>query len=165
MTNFIFVRHGKSQDNQDDLVSRPDTPLTKEGEGQAREVARQLRNKHVAVIAASPFPRAQQTAQIIAKELKIDTVQTIDDLRERGLGQFEGHKHEHEHTWYHTVEGQGDVEPRGVVIARCESALATIKKLSAQGMVLVVGHTIAGYYLRQVASGKRRVDEFAPPSD
>lgn len=167
MTSFIFVRHGKSQDNQDDLVSTPETLLTKEGEAQARKMGRDLRGKGISVILASPYPRAQRTAEIIAKQLKLpaEAITTVNDLRERGLGQLEGRKHEHKHEWYFTVEGQSDVEPRGVLIARCESALAAIKKAATNGKVLVVGHTICGYYLREVAAGKRLVEQFNEPRE
>lgn len=167
MTSFIFMRHGKSQDNQDDLVSTTQTPLTKEGEAQARKTGRDLRGKGIVTILTSPFPRAQHTAQIIARQLKLppESIKVVDDLRERGLGQLEGHKHEHKHSWYFTVDGESDVEPRGVVIARCESALNSIKKAAVDGPVLVVGHTICGYYLREVAAGKRLLKDFDDPKD
>lgn len=167
MTSFIFVRHGKSQDNQDDVVSTPQTPLTKEGETQARKTGRELRDQGITTILTSPFPRARQTAEIIAKQLKLspESITVIDDLRERGLGQLEGRKHEHKHTWYFTVEGESDVEPRGVLIARCESALSAIKKAALEGPVLVVGHTICGYYLREVAAGKRLIEQFNEPRE
>ncbi len=167
MTSFIFVRHGKSQDNQDDLVSTPQTPLTKEGEAQARKTGRDLRSKGIVTILTSPFPRAQKTAEIIATQLKLssESIKVVDDLRERGLGQLEGRKHEHKHSWYFTVDGQADVEPRGVLIARCESALNSIKKAAADGPVLVIGHTMCGYYLREVAAGKRLIEQFNEPRD
>ncbi|HVI69217.1 MAG TPA: histidine phosphatase family protein [Magnetospirillaceae bacterium] len=167
MTSFIFVRHGKSQDNQDDVVSTPQTLLTKEGEAQARKTGRDLRNQGITTILTSPFPRAWRTAEIIAKQLKLapETITVVDDLRERGLGQLEGRKHDHKHTWYFTVEGESDVEPRGVLIARCESALNTIKKAAVDDKVLVVGHTICGYYLREVAAGKRLVEQFNEPRE
>ncbi len=161
------MRHGKSQDNQDDLVSTPQTPLTKEGESQARKTGRDLRGKGIVTILTSPFPRAQKTAEIIAAQLKLapDVIKVVDDLRERGLGQLEGHKHEHKHAWYFTIEGEADVEPRGMLIARCESALSSIKKAAVDGPVLVVGHTICGYYLYEVAAGKRLIKDFNDPKE
>lgn len=164
MTTFIFARHAKSQDNQDGLVSTPQTPLTKEGEAQARKAGRELRAEGITTILTSPYPRALSTAEIIAKELKLppENIKVIDDLRERGLGHLEGHKHTHEHSWYFTTDGESDIEPRGMVIARCESALAAIKKASQAGKVLVISHTMYGYYLREVAAGKRRFEDFGP---
>lgn len=165
MTTFYFVRHGTSQANLDDQVSPPDSPLTKQGEAEARKVGRALKKEGITNIVCSPFPRARHTAEIIAKELKIKDIEVIDDLRERGLGQFEGHKHDRKHTEYYKVDGEADVEPRGVLIARCEAALVKIKKMAEGHTVLVVGHTVAGFYLQQVAAGKRLFSEFDEPRD
>jgi probable phosphoglycerate mutase len=166
MTSFIFVRHGKSQANLDGIIALEDSPLSKEGAVQARKTGRELKTHDITTIVTSPLPRARETAEIIAKELKIDpeTIEVIDDLRERGLGSYKGHKKEEASYFYFTVDGQNDVEPRGVVIARCEAALSRIKKLSEQGTVLAVGHAVSGYYLQQVASGKRVLAEFDNPT-
>jgi broad specificity phosphatase PhoE len=165
MTSFIFVRHGKSQANQDDELAFPDSPLTKEGQAQAKKTARELKSRGITTIVASPYNRAQQTAEIIAKELKIADIITLDDLRERGMGNFRGRKREHPELFYYTVEGENDVEPCGVLIARCEAALAQIKKLAETGTVLVVGHAMSGYYLQQVAAGRRFVQQFTEPKE
>jgi broad specificity phosphatase PhoE len=165
MTTFYFVRHGTSQANLDDEISRPDAPLTKQGEAEARKVGRSLKKVGITTIVCSPYDRARRTAEIIAKELKIKDIEIIDDLRERGLGQLEGRKHDRKHSEYYKIDGEADVEPRGVLIARCEAALAKIKKLSESGTVLAVGHTMAGFYLQQVAAGKRLFSEFDEPRD
>jgi len=164
MTTFIFVRHGKSQANADNLIATDDTPLTKEGESQARRVGRELRGKKINYIVSSPFDRARKTAEIIAKQLKLRrSVEVIDDLRERGFGELEGKPKDHESSWYAIADGESDIEPRGVVIARVEAALGKIKKLAeeGEGQVLVVGHGVAGFYLQQVAAGKRYIEQFA----
>jgi len=165
MSSFIFVRHGKSQANQDKIIATPDSPLTKEGQAQARKTGRELKGSGITTIVTSPLIRARETAEIIAKELKIEEVEVIDDLRERGFGQLMGHPKEHPSEWYFTIDGESDVEPRGVLIARCEAALAKIKKLSETGKVVVVGHAVSGFYLRQVAGGKRFLDDFSQPKE
>jgi len=163
MASFIFIRHGKSQANADNIITPVDSPLVPEGEAQARKVGRELRSKHIAVIVSSPYIRARRTAEIIAKQLKYKKdIVIIDDLRERGLGELEGRPKERESAWYATTDGAADIEPRGVVIARAEAALNAIKKLTEQGEVLVVGHTMAGFYLQQVAAGKRYFEQFDP---
>lgn len=163
MTSFIFMRHGKSQANQDSQIAHDDSPLTKEGEAKARQAGRALRSKGITIVLASPFLRARRTAEIVAKQLKIKDIEIIDDLRERGFGQLKGKPKEHPSEWYYTVDGMFDVEPRGVLIARCESALSVIKKRAQEGTVLVVGHATAGFFLKQVASGKRFVSDFDRP--
>lgn len=165
MSSFIFVRHGKSQANQDKIIAAPDSPLTKEGEAQARKVGRELKKKGVTAIITSPLLRARQTAEIIAKQLKIADIQVIDDLRERGFGQLQNQAKEHSSEWYFTVDGESDVEPKGVLIARCEAALSVLRKLSETDKVVVVGHAVSGFYLRQVAAGRRLFEEFDPPKE
>ena len=165
MSSFIFVRHGKSQANQDKTIAAPDSPLTKEGQAQARKTGRELKGLGITTIVTSPLVRARETAEIIAKELKIKEIDVIEDLRERGFGQLQGQTKEHPSEWYFSIDGESDVEPRGVLIARAEAALAKIKKLSEEGKVLVVGHAVSGFYLRQVASGKRFFDDFAHPKE
>jgi broad specificity phosphatase PhoE len=163
MTMFYFARHGKSQANQENAIADDASPLTKEGEAQARKLGRELKKADIAVIVTSPLQRARKTAEIIAKQLKVPEVIIIDNLRERGLGELEGRPKDQPNDWYYTVDGQLDVEPRGIVIARAEAALRQIKKLSERGSVLVVGHAVSGYYLREVAAGKRRFEDFDPP--
>jgi broad specificity phosphatase PhoE len=165
MSSFIFVRHGKSQANQDKIIAAPDSPLTKEGEAQARKVGRELKKNDVTVVVSSPLLRARQTAEIIAKQLKVAEVQVIDDLRERGFGQLQNQAKEHPSEWYFTIDGESDVEPKGVLIARCEAALAKIRKLAETDKVVVVGHAVTGFYLQQVAAGKRFFDDFDPPKE
>jgi broad specificity phosphatase PhoE len=164
MSSFIFVRHGKSQANHDHIIAAPDSPLTKEGEVKARKLGRELKKQGITLVVASPYVRARQTADIIAKELKIkEDVVILDDLRERGFGQLQDRPKDHPTEWYFTIDGEADVEPRGVLIARCESALAQIKKLAEAHTVVVVGHGTSGFYLRQVAAGKRFFEDFDPP--
>jgi uncharacterized phosphatase len=165
MSSFIFVRHGKSQANQDKIIAASDSPLTKEGEAQARKVGRELKKSGVTAVVSSPLLRARHTAEIIANELKIAEVQVIDDLRERGFGQLQNQTKDHPTEWYFTVDGESDVEPKGVLIARCEAALARIRKLVETEKVVVVGHAVTGFYLQQVAAGKRFFDDFDAPKE
>jgi len=164
MSSFIFVRHGKSQANQDRVIGNPNSPLTKEGQAQARNAGRDLRKTGITAIVASPLVRARETADIIAKQLKFTgKIQVIDDLRERGFGQLIDRPREHPSSWYLTIDGESDIEPKGVVIARCEAALARIKKLAKTEKVLVVGHAVSGFYLKQVAGGRRFFEDFEKP--
>lgn len=164
MSSFIFVRHGKSQANQDKVIGNPNSPLTKEGQAVARKVGRDLKKEGITAIVSSPLLRARETADIIAKQLKFKgEIKVIDDLRERGFGQLIDQPKEHPSAWYFTVDGEADVEPKGVLIARCEAALAQIKKLAETEKVLVVGHAVSGFYLKQVAAGRRFFADFDTP--
>ena len=162
MTELIFVRHGETEANAIKYLSKPDTVLTELGISQARKAGQELKDSGIKTIVCSPFIRAQQTAEIIAGELGIDIkhIRIIDELRERSAGKLEGTPKLHEGNWYDYYFGDEDFELVSDVIGRTEIALDKIKKLSSDGLVLVVGHAMAGLCLLQVVAGKTRLEEF-----
>lgn len=90
LTTFYIVRHGESEGNvQKILQGQMDFPLTKNGEGQARKRARELKQVKFDLAFSSDLLRAHRTAEIIALEQKL-TVQTTKALRERHFGTYEG---------------------------------------------------------------------------
>ena len=88
---FYFVRHGESEANVLGIISNRDLPhgLTAHGRTQAELLAKQLRRLEPAKIFASPILRAQQTADILAKRLRVPFSVT-DALREYDCGILEG---------------------------------------------------------------------------
>jgi broad specificity phosphatase PhoE len=76
MVTFYLIRHG-------DRVSRSeDTELSSVGLQQVAQTAQYLQDKSIDAIFASPLPRTQQTAQIIADVLQLPFT-TDDRLQER----------------------------------------------------------------------------------
>lgn len=67
-----FARHGETEDNTNDLQRTDDTPLTKKGIEQAKEIAHKLKEKGItpSQIITSDLPRAKETSDIISKEFK-----------------------------------------------------------------------------------------------
>ena len=102
----VLVRHGESLGNVADAQARrrgaarldlatrdPDTPLSPRGEHQAQVLARAVAGMDPGdrpdVVLSSPYARAAQTAQIMARRLDLDL--SLDErLRERDLGVFDG---------------------------------------------------------------------------
>lgn len=164
-TSFIFVRHGQSQANADKVIAGAQSPLTPTGIEQARATAEEVRNLGITQIAASPYLRAQQTAQTIAAELGIDTgsIQTIEDLRERGLGIYENQPRTHEGVWYFTDDSSEGIESREDLLTRTIRCAQTIKDLGINEKTLVVGHAVSGFFLAQVLSGHTTLEQFDPP--
>ena len=76
-----FVRHGESVGNADGLHQTIDTPLSKTGISQALRIAERLRKFKIDIIFASPVVRARQTAEIIARSLKVP-IEARDELIE-----------------------------------------------------------------------------------
>ncbi len=85
-----FVRHGQSEFNvvysatlQDPGIR--DAPITERGADQALGAAKHLKHKHITKIICSPYTRALQTAEIIAKHLGITAMMAEPLAGERRL--------------------------------------------------------------------------------
>lgn len=88
------IRHGQSIVNVERTLTckKLAGDLTKRGRNQARKAGNWLKDKAIDRIVASPFHRAEQTAQIIAEIVGVNV--TIDaGLGEMDCGDFEG-KHD-----------------------------------------------------------------------
>ncbi len=85
-----IARHGETEDNLKKLIQgQGDSPLTAQGEQQARDLAAILKNIHFDAIFSSDLGRAKRTAEIVALERQL-AVNTAKLLRERSFGRFEG---------------------------------------------------------------------------
>jgi len=90
MTTFYIVRHGETEWNiQGRVQGHGDSPLTVNGELQAKKVADKLKNIHFDLAFSSDLLRAKRTAEVIAKEHKLEVV-TTKLLREKDFGTYEG---------------------------------------------------------------------------
>lgn len=86
-----MVRHGQTDWNlAGRLQGQTDIPLNQTGFDQALAVAEPLRGQGWDLVLASPLGRAQQTAQVIAENLRIPVGPPISALVERGFGPLEG---------------------------------------------------------------------------
>jgi len=85
MIRLYFIRHGR----QSSPLCNVDVPLDDAGVRQAELVAKRLKNYNIEALYASNLIRARQTAEIIGKELKLDT-NIEDNLREISFGALEG---------------------------------------------------------------------------
>lgn len=79
-----FIRHGETELNAKGIRQGPDGPLSALGVTQVQEVAKRFPTKkgRPQVLISSPFQRAQETAQVIAKTLGMK-VELCDLLVER----------------------------------------------------------------------------------
>ena len=162
MTSFIFVRHGQSEANANGIIADATPPLTDEGIEQARRTAEEIRGLGVTKVVCSPYLRAQQTAETIAGELGIELkdIEILDDLKERGLGVLEDNPREHEGEWYFTADDAEGIEKRADLYERMKLCLDRLIERAEGEKLLVVGHSVSGYYLLQAAARKSSVDEF-----
>jgi len=79
-----FVRHGETENNAKNIRQGPEGPLTEKGRAQALATALRFpKNKgRPQIIISSPYERTKETAEIIAKELKM-SVEYSNLLKER----------------------------------------------------------------------------------
>ncbi len=63
-----FVRHGQSEDNVAPIFQSPDSPLSAKGIEQAERIAERVSKLPFEALIASPYNRAKQTAEVIARE-------------------------------------------------------------------------------------------------
>lgn len=163
---FIFVRHGQSQANADTVIADAHSPLSESGIDQAHKTGLELKDKGITLIVCSPYLRAQQTAETIAGEIGIDIahIKIVDDLRERGLGELEDKHREHEGLWYFTDDESEGIEQRQDLLNRMKRCLGIIQEFGQHDTVLAIGHAISGFYLLQVAAGKKFVTELESPA-
>ena len=91
-TRVILARHGETDANRRRcFADSNEIPLNEAGRIQAEELARRLAaNFRPERLAASPFLRATQTGEIIARELGLD-MEIAEGIQERDFGCLKGH--------------------------------------------------------------------------
>lgn len=85
-----IVRHGETEYNVKKLLQgHSDSPLTENGQNQARLLRKKFKKIHFDAVYSSDLLRARRTAELVTLERKI-AIKTSQALRERAFGQFEG---------------------------------------------------------------------------
>lgn len=144
----VMIRHGESEANaHDQLVSDAFDPvLTASGRLAARHFAELWKGQSVSALYASPLRRTQETAEVIAHLVGVDSVHIDSRLHEIHMGAFDGQViHDLEplnayQTWKHDPE----IPPPGgerlsAVYARMDSFLKELPGKHS-GRVFVVPH-------------------------
>ncbi len=89
-STLYIVRHGQTLWNKKKLIQgHKDSPLTKKGIKQAKDLSRKLKKINFDSIYSSDLLRAKRTAEIINLEKNL-AIQTTKLLRERYMDHFEG---------------------------------------------------------------------------
>jgi uncharacterized phosphatase len=146
-TGFLFLRHGESESNVDELIGgATNYALTEYGREQARVAGERLRGQEITAIYTSPLSRALDTARIVAEAMGGLTVAVHDDLRERNLGVWEGRPIS-EFIRGATPEG-------GETLQSFETrVLQSLAAIAAPPTVLLVAHAGVFRVLRQHLAG------------
>jgi broad specificity phosphatase PhoE len=160
----FFIRHGESVANANNIVSSTETPLTSNGEDQAKAIGQDLISRNIKTIICSSLPRSRHTASIIADTLHIakSDIKVIDDLQERHFGELTDLPRQYETKFYYENDSNYGIESHQVLIDRMSAALAQIKEIIkiSDGNIAIVGHSVSGFYLSQIIKGNLKFDDF-----
>ncbi len=90
ITRVLLIRHGESQGNAENRFGgHAPTPLSSLGHRQAEATAQALKSQNIAAIYSSDLLRAVQTAEPLARVLRLRINQSTG-FRERSVGAMEG---------------------------------------------------------------------------
>lgn len=169
----IFVRHGETDRNvkeraSEQIATDDETHhLNANGRKQAEQVAEQLKNEKVDAIFTSPYNRATETAEAIARYHKNAPVVKLKDLRERGgtlVGDLWHESFDFDKISEHADDPRfGSVEPVQELFERVYSAIEQIKDYGYQNVVVVshggVHHAFHAYFNNLEWKGNLRIDK------
>ncbi len=155
----FLIRHGEStSDVEERYGGHYDDHLTGKGKNQARKVAKKLAGKGIEIIFTSPFHRAKETSDILAKEWNCP-VKVVEDLKERnryahltGMKKSAAAKRHGHHvaklkTYLHNVDGG---ENYGPFKKRIEKAFAEISNSPRKTIAIVCHGGPIGCIMREL---------------
>lgn len=163
-----FLRHAESEYNVLKKINGDRAiivHLTAKGLKQAKAAAKELKPVRFDALYSSPFIRATETAEIIAKELNLP-VQTDEHLREINVG-FEGKSAKHYHEVLNALgNSQGPhkdgTESFADIKARLLEFLKSVQK-TKQARVVVVTHEVLVQAMRAITNELSDADAIATP--
>lgn len=95
MQHIYLIRHGQSIGQADNTVHDEMTPLSREGRQQIETLVPFMQNLQITKMYTSPLKRAEESAEILAKALKVGYEQDNDFGEWNYHGKFEGSWDEH----------------------------------------------------------------------
>lgn len=151
-----FVRHGQSADNVAPVFQSPNSPLNEKGKKQVESIAQRVSKLSFDALIASPFERAKQTAEAIAKatgkkeEYSELFVEGIKPSYVNGKPYTDEKANDIWREWKKSLYTPGlraeDGENFDDLVARADKALTFLQNRTEKSLV-VVTH---GYFLRTI---------------
>jgi 2,3-bisphosphoglycerate-dependent phosphoglycerate mutase len=137
----VLVRHAAAVAPSDPRHEQNDRPLAGSGRRDAERLADELAAEAVAAIYSSPYPRAVQTVEPLARRLGLE-ISLVDDLRERLLspGALPDWREQLQRSWtdfgYALEHGESSAEAQ----RRVTEVLATLRRRHPGGRIVVASH-------------------------
>ncbi|MFM2330618.1 MAG: hypothetical protein RLZZ26_125 [Candidatus Parcubacteria bacterium] len=164
---YFVMRHGEAEGNAAGILYADDSAgsngLTDKGRAEVLSSARELAGKGITKIYASPLQRAKETAELVAKEIRIPVESIVydDRIRELNVGDFSGKPALNELFAFQTGQKFEDRIPGGESYLEAKirfgSFIYDIDAVLGQESVLIVSHGIAFESLNTVVEGADRV--------
>lgn len=153
--NLIFLRHGQTDWNRDNLLQgRSDVPLNENGISGAIAAARIISNHPVDAVFCSPLLRARQTAELVCPKMPA----TLDArLSEWNFGVLEGtsvaDNDTYRQMWFPKAKRVPEAETFEAVVERVSDFYREISLQYSDSTVLVIAHGGISAALRVVLCG------------
>ncbi len=159
---YFVMRHGEAESNVKKVVDSK-TPgvahLTEKGKEQVLESSALLKEKKIDMVFVSPFLRTQETAEIVARELGLETDSVVTDSRlsEINTGEFDGKSVDEYHNFFKDYEERFTKVPEGgenllQMKKRLGEFLYEIDTKYKNKNILIVGHEYVGWLIQAVAA-------------
>jgi broad specificity phosphatase PhoE len=141
-----FIRHGQTDGNAGNILSRHDNSaevydegLNDKGYEQAQELAKKLRDSHFDAIISSPLKRARQTAEII------NQYHNLPITSDNSWSEIAADSYIDADTWRDLFDASKDIRTENGenlkdLFARVRNAIEKLKSEFAGKTVLVVSH-------------------------
>jgi broad specificity phosphatase PhoE len=137
----VLVRHAEAVAPSDPRYEENDRPLTGAGRREAERLADELADEAVAAVYSSPYPRAVQTVEPLARRLGLE-ISLVDDLRERllSLGALPDWREQLHRSWTDFGFAMEDGESSAEAQRRVNKVLATLRGRHPGGRIVVASH-------------------------
>lgn len=146
-----LVRHGQTVNNVARVLNTIDDTLTPDGEIQAIELGKKLKQSgHTYdIVLTSPLPRAEHSTRLIMQELGLRHYSVVEDLQERLFGEMTGVSYSLIKTMEDILEVHGGItyflsgggaETFADLFERAKRVVSEIKEKYAGKKVLIVAH-------------------------
>jgi len=140
LQKFIYARHGKTDANVDGTVQGVENHLNQDGKNHAKKLAEVLKSKKISKIISSSHLRAKETAEIVAKELRVKNIEFWQELDGHDAGKLTGKKKISGKLVLEWAEEEKTGETIAEFYARIKKGFEKLKDEKEGGEILVIGH-------------------------
>lgn len=144
---YYLMRHGESVSNEKSMLETkgdPNNHLTEKGKKEVMDSLSMLKSLHIDTIIASPFVRAQETADIVSSFLDVPVI-TEERIHEYDMGDFDGKSAReyldyYGHAYLHFDTRPPNGETHEEMMNRSMAAIMDFEKKYEGKTILIVTH-------------------------